>query len=144
MLIGSPGTKKSSAIKIGAKLLKTAGYTTFAAKKTRQEKFLLDLAEQSEDLDGPGTDILDTNLWGDDSENPAPGRADGTRRQGRRDRQEPGPSGQRIDSPDSRDRDDPPARARPGQGVPRRPRRHDRIADASPAHDVRQDAPPRE
>jgi hypothetical protein len=50
MLIGSPGTKKSSAIKIGAKLIKQAGYTTFAAKKTRQEKFLLDLAEQSERL----------------------------------------------------------------------------------------------
>ena len=48
MLIGSPGTKKSSAIKIGAKLIKLAGYSTFAAKKTRQEKFLLDLAEQSE------------------------------------------------------------------------------------------------
>lgn len=48
MLIGSPGTKKSSAIKIGAKLLKQAGYETFAAKKTRQEKFLLDLAEPAE------------------------------------------------------------------------------------------------
>jgi len=75
MLIGSPGTKKSSAIKIGAKLLKQAGYNTFAAKKTRQEKFLLDLAEQSEKLaaanslelgDAGGFDILDQNLWGDD------------------------------------------------------------------------------
>ena len=78
MLIGSPGTKKSSAIKIGAKLLKQAGYNTFAAKKTRQEKFLLDLAEQSElrarvsadslgipDDTGAG-DILDHNLWGED------------------------------------------------------------------------------
>jgi hypothetical protein len=77
MLIGSPGTKKSSAIKIGAKLLKQAGYDTFAAKKTRQEKFLLDLAEQSERLHArrnpgdaidpeSGFDILDKNLWGDD------------------------------------------------------------------------------
>lgn len=69
MLIGSPGTKKSSAIKIGAKLLKQAGYNKFAAKKTRQEKFLLDLAEQSENA-APGADvgadILDQNLWGDD------------------------------------------------------------------------------
>lgn len=64
MLIGSPGTKKSSAIKIGAKLLKQAGYTTFAAKKTRQEKFLLDLAEQHEF--GDGSDILEQNLFGDD------------------------------------------------------------------------------
>lgn len=68
MLIGSPGTKKSSAIKIGAKLLKQSGYNTFAAKKTRQEKFLLDLAEQSERLGGDtetDTSILDQNLWGD-------------------------------------------------------------------------------
>jgi len=69
LLIGSPGTKKSSAIKMGAKLLKLAGYTTFAAKKTRQEKFLQDLAEQSEALsNSSGTDysdILDRNLFGD-------------------------------------------------------------------------------
>lgn len=72
MLIGSPGTKKSSAIKIGAKLVKQAGYNTFAAKKTRQEKFLLDLAEQSErreliasgELSSIDSDILDQNLWG--------------------------------------------------------------------------------
>lgn len=61
MLIGSPGTKKSTAIKIGAKLLTKAGYTTFAAKKTRQEKFLLDLAEQQE---AGEDDILDRNLFG--------------------------------------------------------------------------------
>ena len=72
MLVGSPGTKKSSAIKIGAKLLKQAGYATFAAKKTRQEKFLLDLAEQSENGSpdtANGVDILDQNLWGDDPAN---------------------------------------------------------------------------
>jgi len=66
MLIGSPGTKKSSAIKIGSKLLKIAGYNTFAAKKTRQEKFLLDLAEQTENYGSfDESDILDQNLWGD-------------------------------------------------------------------------------
>lgn len=72
MLIGSPGTKKSSAIKIGAKLLKLAGYTTFAAKKTRQEKFLMDLAETSERLagrnlteEGDTEDILEQNIFGD-------------------------------------------------------------------------------
>lgn len=74
LLIGSPGTKKSSAIKIGAKLLKQAGYNTFAAKKTRQEKFLVDLAEQSEKKSfasdtgsASGFDILDQNIFGDDS-----------------------------------------------------------------------------
>lgn len=61
LLIGTPGTKKSSAIKIVAKLLKDAGYDTFAAKKTRQEKFLLDLSGQEEE----SKDILDENLWGD-------------------------------------------------------------------------------
>lgn len=67
MLIGSPGTKKSSAIKIGVKLLKQSGYNTFAAKKTRQEKFLTDLAEQSERLAGIDEvdNILDQNLWGE-------------------------------------------------------------------------------
>lgn len=76
MLIGSPGTKKSTAIKIGAKLLKQAGYNTFAAKKTRQEKFLLDMAEQSErlaarlagamgDNSDVGYDLLDENLFGE-------------------------------------------------------------------------------
>lgn len=63
MLIGSPGTKKSSAIKIGAKLLKRAGYTTFAARKTRQEKFLLDLSEQQEP--NSAEDVLDQNLFGE-------------------------------------------------------------------------------
>lgn len=71
MLVGSPGTKKSSAIKIGAKLLKQAGYNTFAAKKTRQEKFLTDLAEQSEakhialagGIDS-SYELLDQNLFG--------------------------------------------------------------------------------
>lgn len=62
MLIGAPGTKKSSAIKISAALMKQAGYKTFGAKKTRQEKFLIDLAEQNgEDLDG----ILEQNIFGD-------------------------------------------------------------------------------
>lgn len=66
MLIGSPGTKKSSAIKIGAKLLKQAGYTTFAAKKTRQEKFLQDMADMAPSAEESG-DILDMNLFGEDT-----------------------------------------------------------------------------
>lgn len=64
MLIGSPGTKKSSAIKISAKLLLQAGYTTFAARKTRQEKFLLDLAEQGNEGESGLDYILDRNLFG--------------------------------------------------------------------------------
>lgn len=68
MLVGLAGTKKSTAIKIGAKLIKQAGYTKFAAKKTRQEKFLIDLAEDSgltDETGGMDTDsILDMNLFG--------------------------------------------------------------------------------
>ena len=85
MLIGSPGTKKSSAIKIGAKLLKQAGYSTFAAKKIRQEKFLIELAEQSQRRerilagtlgDMSGYDVLEQNLFGGDGGNDMEDTAD--------------------------------------------------------------------
>ena len=73
MLIGVPGTRKSTAINIAEKLLRKAGYTSFAAKKTRQEKFLIDLADQGKRLahtenaavGGDVDSILDQNLWGD-------------------------------------------------------------------------------
>ncbi len=64
MLIGKAGTKKSTAVKIGCKLLKSAGYKKFAADKIRQEKFLIDLAKT--DQLGDSEDILDMNLFGDD------------------------------------------------------------------------------
>lgn len=44
MLIGSPGSRKSSAIKAAVKLLKDSGYKHTSANKTTKEKFLLDLA----------------------------------------------------------------------------------------------------
>jgi len=43
MLIGNPGTRKSSAIKTAKRVLKGAGYDTFSAERTTKEKFLLDL-----------------------------------------------------------------------------------------------------
>jgi hypothetical protein len=60
MLLGAPGTRKSTAIKRAKKVLAHAGYTTFAAEKTTKEKFLLDLSgiEGEEDVDG----FLDLNL----------------------------------------------------------------------------------
>lgn len=67
MLVGDAGTKKSTSIKMAARLMKLAGYNNFAAKKTRQEKFLLDMAEDSEEE--TADNILDKNLWGDDIEN---------------------------------------------------------------------------
>lgn len=47
MLLGSPGTRKSSAIKTQKKFLAHAGYYHFAADKTTKEKFLIDLEEGS-------------------------------------------------------------------------------------------------
>src|SRR3990172_10634322 len=69
MLMGTPGTRKSSAIKIAKKLLKEAGYDKFAGDKTSKEKFLLDLSGEVIDTGGlNGHDvadkILDQNLWG--------------------------------------------------------------------------------
>lgn len=62
MLIGSAGTRKSSAIKLMKTLLIKAGYTTIAAERTSKEKFLMDLA----DVGGVAADnILDKNLFGD-------------------------------------------------------------------------------
>lgn len=43
MLVGNPGTRKSSAIKGVKKLIARAGYEHFSAEKTTKEKFLLDL-----------------------------------------------------------------------------------------------------
>jgi hypothetical protein len=43
MLIGSPGTRKSTAIKSFKRLMKQADYDTFAADRSTKQKFLLDL-----------------------------------------------------------------------------------------------------
>lgn len=71
MLIGSPGTRKSTSIKLMRSFLTQSGYTTIAAEKSTKEKFLLDLA--GTDTTESADDILDQNLFGngegkDDSE----------------------------------------------------------------------------
>lgn len=50
MLIGNPGTRKSTAIKKISKILRSAGYDKFAAEKTTKEKFLLDLEGAEDDF----------------------------------------------------------------------------------------------
>ena len=65
MLLGSAGTKKNTAINTAKRLIKAAGYTTLAAEKISKEKFLLDLAETSEDSEKNLGNVLDRNLWGD-------------------------------------------------------------------------------
>lgn len=49
MLIGDPGARKSTAIKLSKKLLSSTGYDKFSAEKTSKEKFLLDLEGETPD-----------------------------------------------------------------------------------------------
>jgi len=67
MLIGSPGTRKGTAIKLMKKLLESAGYKTFAAERTSKEKFLLDLAGEGESNALSAEDFLDAELFGSDA-----------------------------------------------------------------------------
>ena len=64
-LMGSPGTKKSTAIKGAKRLLSEAGYDTFAGEKISKEKYLLDLGTAQGS--GSAGDLLDSNLWGSDN-----------------------------------------------------------------------------
>lgn len=65
MLIGSPGTRKSTTIKQMKSFLLRSGYTTIAAEKSTKEKFLLDLA--GSDTPAEVDAILDQNLFGGSS-----------------------------------------------------------------------------
>lgn len=77
MLMGSPGTRKSTAIKIAAATIRKAGYLTIAGDRTTKEKFLLDLAGEKDEIAFPGNSRkvpefnLDDNLFGEDSLTPA-------------------------------------------------------------------------
>jgi hypothetical protein len=74
MLIGSPGARKSTAIKIAKKIITAAGYEKISADRSTKEKFLLDLAgeELGDEPAGKVTErMLDTNLWGDTFKPPA-------------------------------------------------------------------------
>ena len=64
MLMGGAGSRKSTAIKIAASLIKKAGYTTIAAERTTKEKFLMDLAGVESESAEP-EDIMETNLFGE-------------------------------------------------------------------------------
>jgi hypothetical protein len=73
MLIGDPGTRKSTSIKLAKKIAGAAGYETFSAERTSKEKFLLDL-EGLEADDGSVKDqnSVMKNLFGDDYEGGEP------------------------------------------------------------------------
>lgn len=59
MLVGSPGSRKSSAIKGVRRILTQTGYSEFAAEKTSKEKYLVDLqGEKHGTEDKPILDFL--------------------------------------------------------------------------------------
>lgn len=62
MLVGDPGSRKSTAIKQFAKLMGRAGYDYFAAEKTSKEKFLIDLANG---VRGGEDSFLDKDIFGE-------------------------------------------------------------------------------
>lgn len=73
MLIGDPGTRKSTSIKLAKKVVSAAGYENFSAERTSKEKFLLDL----EGLEGDDGAVKDANtvmknLFGDSYEGSDP------------------------------------------------------------------------
>lgn len=69
MLMGTAGTRKTSAINLMRRLVIQAGFTHIAAEKTSKEKFIMDLAEgDTEAMD----DILETNLFGASSSSVSP------------------------------------------------------------------------
>lgn len=63
MLMGTAGSRKSTAIKIASRLLAKTGYNTIAADRTTKEKFLLDLSGAPDIiLDTHGKQSLDETM----------------------------------------------------------------------------------
>lgn len=77
MLMGDPGTRKSTAVKLVRKVISDAGYSTFAGDKTSKEKFLMDLAGMDDETgDRKRTDttvnsLMMENLFGSGTGGPA-------------------------------------------------------------------------
>lgn len=80
MLIGTPGTRKNTAINLMRDLLIKSGYNTIAADKVTKEKFLMDLAGVESTFEETDIkrqnrrtkqieDFLDSNLWGEGEDN---------------------------------------------------------------------------
>lgn len=65
MLIGDPGTRKSTAIKLSKKILSGTGYDKFAAERTSKEKFLLDLEGVEQDDGTVNKNAVMQELFGD-------------------------------------------------------------------------------
>jgi len=52
LLVGDPGSRKSTAIKLAGKTFEQSGFPQFTSDKTSKEKFLLDLSESSSKVNG--------------------------------------------------------------------------------------------
>lgn len=68
MLVGDPGSRKDTAIRLMRDVVEPSGYTSFSANKTSKEKFLVDL--QGDTFDGKDDNKLDRtfeSIFGDAS-----------------------------------------------------------------------------
>ncbi len=63
MLMGGAGSRKSTAIKIAASMIRKAGYDRIAAERTTKEKFLMDLSGAENEFDSKGN-IMEETLFG--------------------------------------------------------------------------------
>ena len=77
MLMGSAGSRKSTAIKIAARILGKTGYANIAADRTTKEKFLLDLSGAPDIvIDSKGKAVetvsLEENIFGSSEETHVP------------------------------------------------------------------------
>lgn len=71
MLMGSAGSRKTTAIKVATSFIKKAGYLSIAAERTTKEKFLCDLAGESGFEEDSSEDIMERNLFGPASDKDA-------------------------------------------------------------------------
>jgi len=61
MLMGSPGTRKSSALNIGVNLLKKSGYNRFSSDSTSKQRMLMDMKQTDELTSQMDLEVLTLN-----------------------------------------------------------------------------------
>ena len=71
MFLGTPGTRKSSAIKGVKPFMQAADFSNFAAERTSKEKFLMDLAGESEVDESKGSESMVDQIMGFEAKLPS-------------------------------------------------------------------------